>query len=390
MSVQWASKSLKEMEPNPFGAIRQKLRNMKDVVNLSSGDPDFPTPPHIVEAAYKALKEGVTHYTLTNGIPELREEIAKYYKKFEVNVDPEEEIIVTPGSQQALYLTLASTLDPGNEVLVPNPSYTVYSPVIKYLRARPVLFPLDRENGFHIDARAIEEKISERTKIILICTPNNPTGTVFDSRDLKVVAKVAEENDLLVISDEIYSEFVWSGRHRSIASFPGMKERTVVIVSFSKTFAMTGWRLGYLIANRELVSMMLGLQGNMVLCPAGFVQMAGVAALRGSWDPVLSMAREYERRVEYVVNRLDELEGISCQKPEGAFYVWADVSELSESSLSLCEDLIEKKKMVALSGSYFGSNGDGFIRLALVKHIDILVEAMNRFELYIKEHTQVD
>jgi len=378
------------MEPNPFGAIRQKLRNMKDVVNLSSGDPDFPTPLHIVEAAYKALKEGVTHYTLTNGIPELREEIAKYYKKFEVNVDPEEEIIVTPGSQQALYLTLASTLDPGNEVLVPNPSYTVYSPVIKYLRARPVLFPLDRENGFHIDARAIEEKISERTKIILICTPNNPTGTVFDSRDLKVVAKVAEENDLLVISDEIYSEFVWSGRHRSIASFPGMKERTVVIVSFSKTFAMTGWRLGYLIANRELVSMMLGLQGNMVLCPAGFVQMAGVAALRGSWDPVLSMAREYERRVEYVVNRLDELEGISCQKPEGAFYVWADVSELSESSLSLCEDLIEKKKMVALSGSYFGSNGDGFIRLALVKHIDILVEAMNRFELYIKEHTQVD
>jgi aspartate/methionine/tyrosine aminotransferase len=384
MSVRWASKSLKEMEPNPFGAIRQKIQNMKDVVNLSSGDPDFPTPPHIVEAAYKALKEGWTHYTLTNGIPELREEIAKYYRKFEVNVDPEGEIIVTPGSQQALYLTLASILDPGDEVLVSNPSYTVYSPVIKYLKARPVFFPLDRENGFHIDASAIEEKISERTKIILICTPNNPTGTVFDSRDLKVVAKVAEENDLLVISDEIYSEFVWSGRHRSIASLPGMKERTVVIVSFSKTFAMTGWRLGYLIANRKLVGMMLDLQGNMVLCPAGFVQMAGVAALKGSWEPVLSMSREYERRVEYVANRLDELEGVSCQKPEGAFYVWADVSELSESSLSFCEDLIEKKKMVALSGSYFGSNGDGFIRLALVKPMDTLVEAMNRFESYVK------
>jgi aspartate/methionine/tyrosine aminotransferase len=377
------------MESNPFGAIRQKLQGMTDVINLSSGDPDFPTPLHIVEAACKALKEGVTHYTLTNGIPELREEIAKYYKKFEVNVDPEGEIIVTPGSQQALYLTLASTLDPGDEVLVSNPSYTVYSPVIKYLRARPVFFPLDRENGFHIDARDIEDKISERTKIILICTPNNPTGTVFDSRDLKVVAKVAEENDLLVISDEIYSEFVWSGRHRSIASLPGMKERTVVIVSFSKTFAMTGWRLGYLLANRELVSMMLDLQGNMVLCPAGFVQMAGVAALKGSWEPVLSMAREYEKRVEYVVNHLNELEGISCQKPEGAFYVWADVSELSKSSLSFFEDLIEKKKTVALPGSYFGSNGDGFIRLALVKPMDTLVEAVNRFESYIKERVQV-
>lgn len=385
MGKRWVSKSLKEMKPDPFGELREKIRHMSNVINLSSGDPDFPTPPHIVEAAYKALQEGYTHYTLTNGLPELKEEIARYYRKFNLDLDPEGEILVTPGSQQALFLALTSILDREDEVLIPDPSYTVYSPIIKYLGAKPVFFPLNREQNFHIDSAAMEKKITPKTKALIICSPNNPTGTVFSDAGLEAVATIVKENDLLVISDEIYSEFVWNGRHKSIATIPGMKERTVVIVSFSKTFSMTGWRLGYLMANRELTQMMQGLQANMVICPAGFVQRAGLAALQGTWEPVTSMAQEYERRVDYVVQRLDALEGISCHKPEGAFYVWADVSALCPSSIDFCNDLLEKKALITIAGRHFGAEGEGFIRLALVKSMDVLAEAMDRMESYVSE-----
>ena len=373
------------MEPEPFGEIREKVRYMSNVINLSSGDPDFATPPHIVEATYNALTEGFTHYTLTSGLPELKEEIARYNRKFGLDLDPEGEILVTPGSQQALFLALTSILDREDEVLIPDPSYTVYSPIIKYLGAKPVIFPLNREKNFHIDSAAMEKKITPKTKALIICTPNNPTGTVLSDADLEAVAALARENDLLVISDEIYSEFVWNGRHKSIATFPGMKDRTVVIISFSKTFSMTGWRLGYLIANRELTQMMVGLQANMVICPAGFVQRAGLAALKGSWEPVTSMAREYERRVNYVVQRLDAVDGISCNKPEGAFYVWADISALGLSSIDFCNDLLEKKALITMAGIHFGAEGEGFIRLALVKSMDILTEAMDRMESYVSE-----
>jgi aminotransferase len=385
-SMSWASESLRSMEPNPFGAIRQKLQGMTDVINLSSGDPEFPTPPHIVEAAYEAMKNGETHYTMTNGISELRTEITKYYKKFQVDADPESEIIVTPGSQEALYLVFASILNPGDEVLVPNPSYTVYSPIINYLKGKPALFDLDRANNFHMNPDILRKKITSKTKALLLCSPNNPTGTVLNKLDLDEVSSIAKEHDLLVISDEIYSEFIWKGRHQSIAALPDMKERTVIIVSFSKTFSMTGWRLGYLIANQELTSMMLDLQSNIVLCPAAFVQKAGVAALRGSWESVEKMGQIYQERINYVVKRLKEMEGVSCVKPEGAFYVWVDVSKLSSSSEVFCEGLLAKKGLVAVAGTHFGSAGEGYIRLALVKPMNSLVEAMNRMEEYVKSY----
>ncbi|MDP6458053.1 MAG: pyridoxal phosphate-dependent aminotransferase [Candidatus Bathyarchaeota archaeon] len=383
MGKRWVSKNLKKMEPDPFGELREKIRHMSNVINLSSGDPDFPTPSHIVEAAYRALQDGYTHYTLTSGLPELKEEIAQYQRKFNMNLDPEGEILVTPGSQQALFLTLTSILNNADEVLIPDPSYTVYSPIIKYLGAKPIIFPLNKENNFHIDLTALEKKISPKTKALIICSPNNPTGTVFSDADLETVAAIAIENELLVISDEIYSEFVWKGKHKSIATYPGMKNRTVVIVSFSKTFSMTGWRLGYLIANQELIQMMEGLQANMVICPAGFVQRAGLAALQGSWEPVTSMAQEYERRVDYVVQRLNALKGISCRKPEGAFYVWVDVSALCPSSIDFCNDLLEKKALITMAGKYFGQQGEGFVRLALVKSMDVLTEALDRMDSYI-------
>jgi aspartate/methionine/tyrosine aminotransferase len=352
------------MEPNPFGD-----QGMTDVINLSSGDPGFSTPDHIVKAALSALQEGETHYTMTNGIFELRREISKYYNKFGVNADPESEVIVSPGSQQALYLLLASVLDTQDEVLIANPSYTVYSPLIKYLKAKPIFFSL---------------KVSSKTKAILICSPNNPTGTVLNISDLEAVAHIAEEYNLLVISDEIYNEFIWNGKHKSIAAFPNMKERSIIISSFSKTFAMTGWRLGYLIAPKLLTTMMLGLQGNMVLCPASFVQKAGVAALNGPWGPVQEMAKEYEKRVKIVSKRLNEMNGVSCAMPEGAFYAWVDISEHNSSSLSFCYDLLEKQKVVTVAGIHFGSAGEGYIRLALVSPIDTLSKAMDRIETYVK------
>ncbi len=386
MSGRWASKRLKEMEPSPFRSVAARLLGMKDVIKLSSGDPDFATPPHIIEAAHRALSEGATHYTPTSGLPRLKEAISEYYRKFDLNVDPNAEVIVTPGSQQALYLTLASVLGPGDEVLISDPSYTVYEPTIKFLGARPVRFPLDRENNFHPDLDAMEAKVSDRTKMILICTPNNPTGTVLSKTDLEAVAQVAREHDLLVVSDEIYSEFIWGdGRHLSIAALPGMKERTVVIVSFSKTFAMTGWRLGYLIADGALVKQMLKLQGNMVLCPAAFVQMAGVAALTGPWEPVKAMRREYEDRVNFLAGRLDEIDGVSCPKPEGAFYLFPDISQVCTSSRKFCDGLLEERKLAATAGVHFGPLGEGHIRLALVRPVDVLSEAADRIESHVKE-----
>lgn len=386
MKKRWASKPLREMEPSPFRVIAEKVADLKDVIMLVGGDPDFATPPHIVEAAIEALKEGVTHYTPTSGLPTLREAISKYYGKFDLELDPREELIVTPGGQQALYLTLSSTLGPGDGVLVPDPSYVVYASTIRFLGAEPVPFPIKNHEGFHLDVEELEANISDRTKMIIICNPNNPTGTVFSKEELEAVAQLAKRHDLLVVSDEIYSEFVWDGRkHHSIAAMPGMRERTVVIASFSKTFAMTGWRLGYLIADGALVSQMLKLQGNMVLCPAAFVQMAGVAALEGPWEPVEEMAREYERRRNCLTNRLDEIDGINCPKPEGAYYLFPDISEVCESSFKFRDRLLEEQRLAITAGINFGSLGEGHIRIPLVRPIEVLIEAANRIESYVRE-----
>ena len=386
MSERWARGILREMKPSLIRRLAAALMMLKDVIVLAGGDPDFPTPSHIVEAAVKALKEGMTHYTPTQGIPQLREAIAAYYKKFGVEVDPEKEIIVTPGSQQALYLTLASTVEPGDEVLIPDPSYLVYVPTVRFLGGKPVRFTLKAE-GFHLDLEEIKARITDRSKILILCSPNNPTGTVFTEEELKGVAELAEEHDLLVISDEIYSEFVWDGRrYVSMASIPGMKERTVVVVSFSKTFAMTGWRLGYLIAPGGLVEQMLKIQGNMVLCPTAHVQVAGVAALTGPWEPIRKMAEEYNRRREYLVKRLNEIEGINCPKPEGAFYLFPDISEVSKSSVEFCEGLMKEKRVAIVPGSAFGPHGEGYVRIPLVKPIEVLEEAANRIEAYVKGH----
>ena len=377
------------MESEPFGAINDKISRMKNVINLGSGDPAFNTPPHIIDAAYDALKEGLTRYAPTSGLPGLREAISNYYQKFDVNVNPENEIIVTPGSQQALFLTLISILDPGDEILIPNPSYTVYSPIIRYLKGKPVQFDLDMNNGFHVDPDSLRNAVTPKTKGVIICTPNNPTGTVFNMNDLETIADVTIENDLVTISDEIYSEFIWSkNKHRSIASLNGMKDRSVVIVSFSKTFAMTGWRLGYLIANKELVDLMLQLQGNMILCSASFIQKAGIAALEGTWEPVYEMVKEYKRRIDYVVKRLNDIDGINCDPPEGAFYVWADISKLTNSCLDFCDDLIDEKGVVTLAGTHFGSNGEGYMRLALVNSLEVIAEGINRIESFIKERSK--
>ena len=387
MTNRWISDSLKGMDPEPFGAINEKISKMDDVVNFGSGDPTFSTPPHIVNAAHQAMLSGYTRYTPTQGLPELRKAISAYYRKCNVQIDPENEIIVTPGSQQALFLTLISTLNPGDEVLIPNPSYTVYSPIVKYLKAEPVHYTLDKKTNFHVDPDSLRESVNSRTKIIIICSPNNPTGTVYNREDLEAIRNVAIENDLLVISDEIYSEFIWGvNRHLSIASLPDMKERTIVIVSFSKTFAMTGWRLGYLLADSHLVKMMLQLQGNMIICSPAFVQNAAVSALEGSWEVVTKMADEYNARIDYMTKRLNDINGVTCLKPEGAFYLWVDISQLTSSCLEFTDALLDSKGVVTLAGVHFGSNGEGYMRLALVHEMETLVKGMDRIEEFIEEY----
>jgi len=367
---------LRDMEYSPTRRLASMSAQMKDVISLAGGDPDFDTPAHVKEAAIRALQEGYTHYTPTRGFIELRKAISDYYSKYGLKADPNTEIMVTPGSQQALSVVMESLLNPGDEVLVPDPSYFVYGPQIRFLDGRPVPYRLDERRGCHIDIDHLKAHVTPRTKLLLICNPNNPTGTVFTREELQEIASVAIKHDLLVVADEIYNEFIWGGRnHSAMATIAGMRERTIVIQSFSKTFAMTGWRLGYIIAPSAFIDQMEKLQGNSALCPNASVQMAGIAALTGPWKPIAEMASEYERRIDYMAKRLSEHPGVSCPKSEGTFYVFPKIPALSRE---FSDRLLKEEKVTVVAGVDFGDEGEGHIRIPVTKPIEVLEKAAQK------------
>lgn len=361
-----------------------KAREVKGTLTLLGGDPDFETPKHIRDAALKALEEGRTHYPPTPGIPELREALAEYHSKYGIDWKPSE-VTVTAGSALALYASLAGTLNPGEEVILFEPFYFTYSALLKYLRVKKIPVPLVEEKGYRLDFEELKESVTQKTKMIILCTPNNPTGTVFTKEEIAGIAELAEDNDLLILSDEVYNELIWDGReHHSIASLPGMKERTIVCMSFSKTFAMTGWRLGYFIADEQittcLASQPIGFR------PTTFIQLAGLEAIRGPWEPVKEMAKEYDRRRRYIVPRLNEIDGIQCQMPEGAFYVFPNIKDIGQKSIEFCEGLLTEQKVAVVPGIAFGSTCDYNVRIPLVKPIEYLSKCADAVENYVKKH----
>ncbi len=368
MAERFIEKRLSAMKPRSHARVVSMARGIDGVINLAGGDPDFDTPGHITEAVIKAIREGKTHYPPPHGLPALRHALADYYGKYGVEWDGSE-VIVTAGSGVSLFASMAGTVNPGEEVIVLEPYFMAYSNLIEYLGAREIGVVLEEDEGYRLDVEALKDKVTQKTKMIVLCNPNNPSGTVYTKDELAGIAEVARDNDLLVLSDEVYNEFVWDGReHISIASLPGMKERTIISNSFSKTFAMTGWRLGYVLADKSIATRLqripVGYRTNT------FVQLAAVEALKGPWEPVEMMVEEYDRRRRFMVPRLNEIDGISCHMPEGAFYLFPNISGLGKASEEFCESLLLEKKILARPGTAFGASGEYHMRIPLIKPIE--------------------
>jgi len=351
----------------------------KEIVHLEIGEPDFDTPKNIKEAAVKALYEGYTHYVPSAGIPELREAIAEYISKTRrIKVEPEE-VVVTPGAKPIMFFAILACVNPGEEVLYPNPGFPIYESVINFVGAKPVPIPLLEENDFRMDHEYVKKKITKKTKMIILNSPENPTGGVLTKEDLKVIADcISNRDDVIVLSDEIYSRIIYEGEHESIASLPGMKEKTIILDGFSKTYAMTGWRLGYGVMRKDLAQKIAQLMTNSNSCTCTFIQMAGIEALKGPQNEVEKMVAEFRKRREVIVSGLNKIKGITCKKPRGAFYVFPNIKETGMDCRQLGDYLLNEAGVAVLPGTSFGKYGEGYLRLSFANSIENIKKALDR------------
>jgi aspartate aminotransferase len=368
MRKPWAQK-IDALNESMTVAVSDRARELQQkgvpVVNLGGGDPDFDTPPHIVAAAAEAIRKGLTHYVASRGLPELRRAVAaKFQRDNRIGYDPDTEVIVTAGGKLALYIALAAMVEPGDEVLIFDPAWVSYEPMIRMLDAVPVAIPLPPEDNFVLNADALRGRITPRTRAMILNSPNNPTGRVLTAEELAVVSAAAQTHGFWVLSDEIYEPIVYEGhRHISLASLPGMRDLTVTINGLSKTYAMTGWRLGYLGAPAPLCAQILKVQQHVVTCAPSFVQAAGVAALQGPQACVTEMVAEYDRRRRFMTEALNAIPGVRCPSPEGAFYLFPRVDHRGMDSGTLARFLIEEAHVAVTPGAAFGRTAAQNIRL---------------------------
>jgi aspartate aminotransferase len=376
--------------PSPTVAVSDRARQLRaaghDVIDLGGGDPDFPTPPHIVAAATAALEAGDTHYVASPGIVELRRALAdKLRADNGVEYDPDE-IVVTPGGKPAIFLTLLALIDAGDEVLILDPGWVSYVPEVTLAGGTPVRVPLTADDGFALTEGRLRQGLSPRTKAIIVCTPNNPTGRVLTRAEAECVARLARERDLLVLSDEIYEKLLYDGaEHLSLAALPGMRERTITLNGFSKAYAMTGWRLGYLAAPAPVVKQVLKVNSHSVTCAASFSQRGAVAALTGPQDCIREMVAAYDRRRRLVRDGLNAIPGVSCALPQGAFYAFPDIRGTGLSAAACAETLIARARVAVTPGDAFGPAGAGHIRLSFATADDLLARAIERMGAALAE-----
>jgi len=361
-------------------------RQGKEIIHLEIGEPDFDTPKNIKEAAVKALYAGYTHYVPAAGIPELREAIAEYVSKTrKIPVDPEE-VVVTPGAKPIMFFAVLACVDRGEEVLYPNPGFPIYESMINFVGAKPVPIPLLEENDFRLDHEYVKEKITKKTKMIILNSPENPTGGVLTKEDLKVIADcIANRDDVIVLSDEIYSRIIYEGTHESIASLPGMKEKTIILDGFSKTYAMTGWRLGYGVMRKDIAEKITQLMINSNSCTCAFVQMAGVEALKGPQDSVEKMVAEFRKRREVIVEGLNNIKGITCKKPKGAFYVFPNIKGIGKKSKEFSDYLLNEAGVAVLPGTSFGKYGEGYLRISFANSVENIKKALDRISKAVEK-----
>jgi aspartate/methionine/tyrosine aminotransferase len=349
-----------------------------EIIHMEIGEPDFDTPAHIVEAGVKALREGWHHYTPAVGIRELREVIADEISSTRgIEVDPDE-IVVTPGAKPIIFFSLLALVNSGDEVIYPDPGFPIYESVIRYVGGKPVPIPLREELDFRLDVEELTEALTPRTRLVILNSPSNPTGSVLPGDDLERIAEACVEKDLMILSDEVYNRFLYEGEHVSIASFPGMREKTIIVDGFSKTYAMTGWRLGYGVMNRELTEQIGKLMINSNSCAAAFTQVAGICAIQGSQVESEKMVHTFKERRDRVVELLNQVDGISCRKPRGAFYVFPNVKELGRPEEEIQKSLLREAGVALLSGTAFGSYGRGFLRLSYATSMTQLEEGIAR------------
>ncbi|MCI9525561.1 MAG: aminotransferase class I/II-fold pyridoxal phosphate-dependent enzyme [Lachnospiraceae bacterium] len=372
----------------PFSGIRKFFdiaAEMKDVISLGVGEPDFDTPWHIRDEGIYSLEKGRTAYTSNAGLKELKMEIAKYLeRRFQVSYDYDREMMITVGGSEAIDMALRAMLDPGDEVLIPQPSYVSYMPCTVLANGRPVIINLKEENDFRLTAQELEEAITPKTKILVLPFPNNPTGAIMERKDLEAVAKVVIEHDLYVISDEIYAELTYLDNHVTIASLPGMRERTVLINGFSKAYSMTGWRLGYACAPAEILEQMLKIHQYAIMCAPTTSQYAAVEAVRNGDADVKEMREEYNGRRRYLVKRLRDM-GLSCFEPYGAFYAFPCIKKFNMSSDEFATRMLQEEKVVVVPGTAFGDCGEGFLRISYAYSLHKLKEALDRMEGFVEK-----
>jgi aspartate/methionine/tyrosine aminotransferase len=353
----------------------------KDVVHLEIGEPDFDTPKNIIDAACLALNSGYTHYTPAPGIPEVRETIAEYIRSHK-NVDASaDEVVIVPGGKPIMFFSIMATVNPGDEVIYPNPGFPIYESVIRFVGGKPVPIPLREENQFRLDVHELAQLITPKTKMLIINSPGNPTGGVLTSEDVKAIADLVRGKEILVLSDEIYDRIVYDDTHPlSIASLPGMKDWTIILDGFSKTYAMTGWRLGYGVMHPEIAARIAQLMVNSNSCTSASTQMAGKEALTGPQNEVDTMVAEFKRRRDIMVNGLNSIPGVSCILPEGSFYVFPNLKSFGKDCKEIADYLLNDAGVACLGGTAFGSYGEGYLRFSYANSVANIQKALERIE----------
>lgn len=379
----YLSKTVQELKPSGIRRFFDLAAGMEGVVSLGVGEPDFVTPWAAREAAINSLEQGYTSYTANAGLLELREEIAHYMKtQFNVEYSPKTEIIVTVGASEAIDIAMRALLDPGDEVIVVEPCFVSYAPMVTLAGGVAVTVQATKENDFKILPSQIEEVITDKTKAILICSPNNPTGTMLNKHELEELAALAEKYDLLIIADEIYAELVYDEEYTSMAAINGMHDRTILVNGFSKSFAMTGWRLGFVCAPEEITSAMLKIHQYAMMCASTMAQYAALEALKNCRSNVDEMVKSYRRRRNYIVKSFNEI-GLTCHVPGGAFYAFPSIESTGLSSQEFAEQLLLKEGVAVVPGDVFGESGEGHIRCSYASSLEQLQEAIKRMKKFI-------
>ena len=358
----------------------------KDIVHLEIGEPDFDTPANVIEAGVQALKGGYTHYGPSAGLPQLRQTIADYVAKTRnVPVAPEE-VVVVPGGKPIMFFVILALVEEGDEVIYPNPGFPIYESMINFVGAKPVPIQLKEEMDFRFDVAEFKKLITDRTKLVILNSPHNPTGGVLTEKDVRDIAAAIGDRDIMVLSDEIYSRLTFEGSHHSIMSLDGWKDRTILLDGFSKTYAMTGWRMGYGVMRADLATAVSRLQTNSNSCTASFTQMAGVEALTGDQSSVDKMNAEFLRRRDRMVEGLNKIKGFSCRRPHGAFYVFPNVTKTGWPSKKLADAILEEAGVACLSGTAFGKYGEGYLRLSVANSIENINKALERIDAWANKN----